>query len=46
MNAHMHDAAIALLGLFVASALPLSSLAAALRSRTVAYWAARATSPV
>ena len=46
MNAHLNDAAVALLGFLVASALPLAGLAAALRSRTVAYRAARATAPV
>jgi len=46
MNAQIHDVAVALLGFLaataVASSLPLASLAAALRSRTIAYRAARA----
>jgi hypothetical protein len=46
MSAHIHDVAVALLGFLtataVASSLPVLSLAAALRSQTIAYRAARA----
>jgi hypothetical protein len=47
MTAHMHDIALAGLGFFAATAaassLPLVRLGAALRSRTIAYRANRAT---
>jgi hypothetical protein len=47
MTAHLHDIALAALGFFAATAaassLPLVRLAAALRSRTIAYRATRAT---